>query len=56
MQVGDNELLTDAHLRLFAGQHYGLVGRWEHAECKGSKDGAACRAVVFVRAFSCRHG
>ncbi|GAB4816948.1 hypothetical protein N2152v2_003994 [Parachlorella kessleri] len=25
--VGDNELLSDAHLKLMEGQHYGLVGR-----------------------------
>jgi ATP-binding cassette, subfamily F, member 3 len=27
VSVGDRELLVDAHLRLFAGVHYGLVGR-----------------------------
>lgn len=26
LTVGDNELLVDANLRLFAGVHYGLVG------------------------------
>jgi len=27
LAVGDTELLSDAHLRLFAGRRYGLVGR-----------------------------
>lgn len=27
MAVGDRELLVNAHLRLFSGVHYGLVGR-----------------------------
>ncbi len=29
LQVGDNELLSDAHLKLMEGQHYGLVGRYK---------------------------
>lgn len=34
LTVGDEELLTDANLRLFSGVHYGLVGANGVGKCE----------------------
>lgn len=42
LQVGDRELLADAHLRLYAGTRYGLLGRWGSAARQAGSSGRCC--------------